>query len=699
MKDKDCTCTPKFGRLGAATKRAFYSTLILIALFILFSVLQPEKFLAAKNLQNLLQQIVTYTIIGCGLSFCLVCGGNDLSAGASMALSGIIVVKLLIAGMPLWVCIVFCLLMGIMTGIMNGFFIEILGVVPFVATLATQWVYRGMANVLVNGAPVYTISIPSPDVQEQFYILGGGRIGGSGLPYSVIITLVYAVILGIVLAKSRIGRQIYACGSNLEAAKLSGINAVKTRMFAYCISGLSAAICGILVASRLSSAQPTAGNGYEMEAIAASVLGGISILGGEGTILNTVIGALMMGVIRNGLNLNGVNSFWQQVIVGFILLIAVASQTANKGGNLDNIKRFFKNKKGGIRGMKKKTKFAALFLAGILLMGGLTGCSILGTTGTGETDDPENQTGETDDTKEKTIYVIVKVLGNQYWSVLQAGAEQAGKDLGCKVVVVGTALESDIEGQLTLLQNAVSAQADGIVIAPLDSVSLDAPITEAYNSGIPVVLVDTVIKSDNYSAALLTNNVEAGKTAAKELLRRMKESGLSETEESQIAIQVGSTGSQTINDRVKGFNEYWDANAPKAWTVLNDDIKVNEGDISKAVGFCQDFLTTYPKLKAVFGPNNGSTVGFVTGLTEAQRNDIIMVGFDFSAEIETMIRSDGFNVASVVQRQYFMGYDGVKTAFELANGEKVSEKTIDTGVVLVDIDNVDSKEVQSIINP
>ena len=122
---------------------------------------------------------------------------------------------------------------------------------------------------------------------------------------------------------------------------LAEINAVKTRMFAYCISGLSAAICGILVASRLSSAQPTAGNGYEMEAIAASVLGGISILGGEGTILNTIIGALMMGVIRNGLNLNGINSFWQQVIVGLILLIAVASQTANKGGNLDVIKRFF----------------------------------------------------------------------------------------------------------------------------------------------------------------------------------------------------------------------------------------------------------------------------------------------------------------------------------------------------------------------
>ena len=229
--------------------------------------------------------------------------------------------------------------MGILTGVMNGFFIEILGVVPFVATLATQWVYRGMANVLVNGAPVYTTNIPSEAVQDQFYMLGGGRIGGDGCPTRSSSRRCNAIILGVVLAKTRIGRQIYACGSNLEAAKLSGINAVKTRMFAYCISGLSAAICGILVASRLSSAQPTAGNGYEMEAIAASVLGGISILGGEGTILNTIIGALMMGVIRNGLNLNGVNSFWQQVILGFILLIAVASQTASKGGQLEGIKR------------------------------------------------------------------------------------------------------------------------------------------------------------------------------------------------------------------------------------------------------------------------------------------------------------------------------------------------------------------------
>ncbi|GHU82913.1 sugar ABC transporter permease [Clostridia bacterium] len=311
---------------GVASKKALFSGLVLVLLVAAFSILKPSLFLAQGNIINVLQQVVTYSIIGFGLTFCLICGGTDLSAGSSMALSGIIVVYLLGQGLPLWVCILLCLAMGIMTGILNGFTIEILGVVPFIATLGTQWVYRGMANVLVKGAPIYTNTIPEQAVRDQFYVLGGGRMTSiiPGLPYSVIITLVYGLILAVLLAKTRVGRQIYACGSNLEAAKLSGINAVRTRMFAYCVSGFSAAICGILVASRVSSASPTAGTGYELEAIAAAVLGGVSNNGGEGNILNTIIGALIMGVLRNGLNLNGVNSFWQQMIIGAILVGACA---------------------------------------------------------------------------------------------------------------------------------------------------------------------------------------------------------------------------------------------------------------------------------------------------------------------------------------------------------------------------------------
>jgi ribose transport system substrate-binding protein len=299
----------------------------------------------------------------------------------------------------------------------------------------------------------------------------------------------------------------------------------------------------------------------------------------------------------------------------------------------------------------------------------------------------------------KKIAMIVKVIGNQYWAVLQAGAEQAGKDLGCEVIVTGVGAESDIEGQITLLQNAVSAKVDAIVIGPVDSTSLAAPVKEAYESGIPVVLVDTVVNGEDYSAALLTDNVEAGRMAAEEMLKKLRETGLSEDKESVIAVQVGAAGSQTIIDRLKGFNEYWDANAPKAWKVLNDDIKVNEGSIEKATSFGQDFLTAYPNLVGMFGPNNGSTVGFVTSLTEAGRKDIVMIGFDFSDEIANMIKSGEYICSSVVQRQYYMGYDGVKLALDLANGGSVTEKSIDTGVMLVDASNVNTAEVQSVINP
>lgn len=310
-------------RMDVSTRKALFSAIGLILLFSVFAILRPELFLSKNNLINLLQQTVTYAIIGYGLTFTLVCGGTDLSAGSSMALSGIIVATLLIAGVPLFFAILVSLFFGLIMGIINGYVIEVLGVVPFIATLGTQWIFRGMANILVEGKPIYTNSIQDAGVRDAFYVIGGGRING-GVPYSVIITIVYGLILWFLLSKTRIGRQIYASGSNLEAAKLSGINAVGTRMFAYCVSGFSAALCGIIVTSRISSAQPMAGQGSEMEAIAASVLGGISISGGEGGILNTMVGALIMAVLRNGLNLVQVSSFWQQVIIGFILIAAIA---------------------------------------------------------------------------------------------------------------------------------------------------------------------------------------------------------------------------------------------------------------------------------------------------------------------------------------------------------------------------------------
>lgn len=337
----------------------------------------------------------------------------------------------------------------------------------------------------------------------------------------------------------------------------------------------------------------------------------------------------------------------------------------------------------------------------LLLLAGMTLSVAACGTKTETPVETKTETGvETPATGDKqTVYFLTKILGNQYWAVVEEGAKKAAEELGVKLVVTGLAAESEVEKQVQQLQDAVSAKASAIVIGPTDSTAMANPVSDAFKSGIPVVIVDTMINTEDYSAALMTNNVEAGKTAAETMIAKLKAKGIKETETAEIAIQIGSSGSQTIIDRLKGFNEYWTANAPAAWVVLNNDIKVNDGDITKATGFAQDFLTAYPNLKGVFGPNNGSTVGFVTGLTEANRTDISFVGFDFSTEIEQMIRKDTFDVSTIVQKQYLMGYEGVKTAVALANGEKVEQKLIDTGVLVVDMKNIDAAETQEIINP
>nr|WP_122013405.1 ABC transporter permease [Maliibacterium massiliense] len=314
---------PLMQRLSTSTKKMFVSGGALVLLFLVFTFLKPGVFLKSDNLINLVHQVVSYAIVGYGLTFCLVCGGTDLSAGASLALAGIAVVGLLQTGLPLWLCLILGVVVGIMMGFINGFSIMKLGVIPFIATLGTQWVFRGLANVITEGRPIYTNAIPDKGVQEAFYFLGGGRVFG-GIPFSVIIMLLYGAILFFILSKTSIGRKIYACGSNMEAARLSGINVTRTRIFAYCVCGVSAAIAGILMSSRISTAQPMNGQGYELEAIAASVLGGVAMSGGEGGINNTIIGALIMGVLRNGLNLCGVNAFYQQVVIGIIIVAAVA---------------------------------------------------------------------------------------------------------------------------------------------------------------------------------------------------------------------------------------------------------------------------------------------------------------------------------------------------------------------------------------
>ena len=328
----------------------------------------------------------------------------------------------------------------------------------------------------------------------------------------------------------------------------------------------------------------------------------------------------------------------------------------------------------------KTKKILSLLLCAVMLVGVLAACN-------------NNKSATTsDEPTSKTIYVVVKAMGNAYWGILQAGAIDAGKDLGANVIITGIPDEQRIEDQVTLLQNAVSARADAILIAVADSKAQAPEVERAFDTGIPIILIDTMAETEKYTASYVTDNYAAGEAAAAEMLRLLKEKGIPETQSGTIAVQIGSSGSQTIIDRNAGFESYWNANAPEAWVVMWDKVQVNDGQIERAISIGQNVLTSEPDLIALFAPNNGSTVGFVTALSEANRTDIVMVGFDFSKEMEDMIREGNFTVSTMLQNQYFMGYDGVAAALSLLTGGSVA-KDNDTGLTVVNASNVDDPEV------
>lgn len=290
-----------------------------IALIILMAVITiiNSNFLTANNLLNLLLQVTSNALIAFGMTFVILTGGIDLSVGSILALSSALTAGLLGSGMPVTLAILISLILGCILGMMNGLLISYGKLAPFIVTLATMTIFRGATLVYTNGNPI-TKGLSDTFL---FQFLGQGYI--VGIPFPVIIMFIVFIVLYVLLHKTAFGKSVYAIGGNEKAAYISGVKLNKVKIIIYSISGIMASISGLIITSRLSSAQPTAGASYEMDAIAAVVLGGTSLSGGKGRILGTLIGALIIGVLNNGLNIIGVSAFWQQVVKGVVILIAV----------------------------------------------------------------------------------------------------------------------------------------------------------------------------------------------------------------------------------------------------------------------------------------------------------------------------------------------------------------------------------------
>jgi ribose transport system permease protein len=283
---------------------------------VVITLINPS-FMTASNMLNLLLQVTANGFIAFGMTFVILTGGIDLSVGAILALSSALTAGFITSGMPTWLAIILALAIGGLLGMVNGLFVAYGKLAPFIVTLATMTMYRGFTLVFTNGNPI------TKGLGDSFLFqyLGQGYL--FGIPFPVILMVIVFIILYVVLHKMAFGKSVYAIGGNEKAAYISGVKINKVKIIIYAISGVMASISGLIVTSRLSSAQPTAGASYEMDAIAAVVLGGTSLAGGKGRLVGTLIGALIIGALNNGLVTIGVNAFWQQVVKGAVILVAV----------------------------------------------------------------------------------------------------------------------------------------------------------------------------------------------------------------------------------------------------------------------------------------------------------------------------------------------------------------------------------------
>ncbi|MEJ9230070.1 ABC transporter permease [Peribacillus butanolivorans] len=293
----------------------FGPLLALILLFIVITVLNPS-FMEPNNILNLLRQTSINALIAFGMTFIILTGGIDLSVGSILALSSALMAGMMVSGLDPILAILVGVLLGTLMGVINGILVSKGKMAPFIVTLATMTIFRGLTLVYTDGKPITGIGD-----SELFQMLGRGYF--LGLPVPAVVMIIAFFILWFLLHKTSFGRKTYAIGGNEKASRISGIKVDRVKVAIYGLAGTMAAIAGAILTSRLNSAQPTAGQSYEMDAIAAVVLGGTSLSGGKGRLFGTLVGVLIIGTLNNGMNLLGVSSFYQQVVKGAVILIAV----------------------------------------------------------------------------------------------------------------------------------------------------------------------------------------------------------------------------------------------------------------------------------------------------------------------------------------------------------------------------------------
>jgi ribose transport system substrate-binding protein len=425
--------------------------------------------------------------------------------------------------------------------------------------------------------------------------------------------VVVALIAAYILKKTVIGRYVYAVGSNEVAAHLSGIKVQRVKIFVYAFCGLLTGIAGVILASRLNSGQPTVGVGYELEAIAAVVIGGTSLMGGIGTIGGTIIGAFIMGVLKNGLNLMGVSQFWQMVAMGVVVIAAVYLDTLRK--------KFVDLRSRKSRGIitltfrvthserSKTTMRTRNFVYALSLLACMTS-SVLA--------------------KDMNLPVVSKGFQHEFWQTVKMGTE-AAKELGDKTSYVGPADETQIAEQIQLVENAMAQKPNGLLLAALDANAL-APLVETANSrGIKVVTFDSGVNSDIPVSFVATNNRKAGAEAADALAAEVGSKG-------KVGIIAHVAGTSSAIERSEGFIARMKEKYPDIQVL---PVQYSDGDPQKAMDKTIDMIQANPDIAGIYGTNEGSTLGVANAIdSQNLKGKVKVIGFDSTEAIIAFLKSE-----------------------------------------------------------
>lgn len=303
--------------------------LVLVIALVAGTVLSPQ-FMSGSNLMSVAQNVAVYAIIALGMTRLLIGGGVDLSAGSNLALSSVITAVVFQGtGSPV-LAIIAAIIIGCIVGAVNGYFISYVGLVPFIVTLATQMTVRGLGYLISGGSPIFGVG-------DTLIMLGQGNI--AGIPIMLIVVLIATILMALIMSRTSHGRYLYAIGGNREAARAAGINVKKQSFINYVVMGGMCGLAGVLYAGRVNSGLPAGGVSFEFEAIIGAVLGGTSMAGGVGNVFNSIVGVFVVGIINNVMNLTSVNAYWQQVVKGIVILIAVLLDVITRNAIMKSTKK------------------------------------------------------------------------------------------------------------------------------------------------------------------------------------------------------------------------------------------------------------------------------------------------------------------------------------------------------------------------